>query len=77
MAENNPKEKKIPTDCISDSESSEEETNQYLRTSQEERLYHTVKGSAQATQAALVHTTTVQPHSRKRTSQTAEDKDIL
>ena len=58
MAENNPKEKKIPTDYISDSESSEEETNQYLRTSQEERLYHTVKGYAQATQAALVHTTT-------------------
>ena len=56
MAENNPKKKKIPTDYISDSESSEEETNQYLRTSQEERLYHTVKGSAQAMQAALVHT---------------------
>ena len=57
MAENNPKEKKIPTDFISDSKSSEEETNQYLHTSQEERLYHTVKGFAQATQAALVHTT--------------------
>ena len=56
MAESNPK-KKIPTDYISDSESSEEETNQYLHTSQEERLYHTVKGSAQAMQAALVHTT--------------------
>ena len=57
MAENNPKKKKIPTDYISDSESSGEETNQYLHTSQEERLYHTVKGSAQATQAALAHTT--------------------
>ena len=57
MAENNPKKKKIPTDYISDSNSSEEETNQYLRISQEERLYHMVKGSAQATQAALVHTT--------------------
>ena len=56
MAENNPKKKKIPTDYISDSDSSEEETNQYLCTSQEERLCHTVKGSAQATQAALVHT---------------------
>ena len=55
MAENNPKEKKIPTDYISDSESLEEETNQYLHTSQEERLYHTVKGSAM--QAALAHTT--------------------
>ena len=58
MAENKPKEKKIPTDYISDSDSSEEETNQYLRTSQEERLYHTVKGSTQAAQAALAHTTT-------------------
>ena len=58
MAENNRKEKKIPTDYISDSESSEEETNQYLHTSQKERLYHTVKGSAQAMQAALAHTTT-------------------
>ena len=57
MAESNPPKKKIPTDYISDSESSEEETNQHLRTSQEERLYHTVKGSAQAMQAALAHTT--------------------
>ena len=57
MAENNPKKKKIPTDYISDSNSSEEETNQYLHTSQEERLYHMVKGSAQGKQAALVHTT--------------------
>ena len=54
MAESNPPKKKIPTDYISDSESSEE-TNQHLHTSQEERLYHTVKGSAQATQAALAH----------------------
>ena len=57
MAESNQRKKKIPPDYISDSESSEEETNQYLCTSQEERLYHTIKGSAQATQAALVHTT--------------------
>ena len=56
MAESNPKKEKISTDYISDSESSEEETNQHLHTSQEERLYHTIKGSAQATQAALVHT---------------------
>ena len=57
MAEKNPKKMRIPNDYISDSESSEEETNQHLCTSQEERLYHTVKGSAQATQAALAHTT--------------------
>ena len=57
MAESNPQKKKIPTDYISESESSEEETNQHLCTSQEERPYHTVKGSAQATQAALAHNT--------------------
>ena len=72
MAENNPKKKKIPTDYISDSKSSEEETIQYLRTSQEERLYYMVKGSAQAMQAALVHTTaqcnpTVERGSAKQT----------
>ena len=56
MAESNPQKKKIPIDYISDSDSSEEEINQHLHTSQEERLYHTVKGSAQATQAALAYT---------------------
>ena len=30
--------------------------NQHLRTSQEENLYDTIKGSAQATQAALAYT---------------------
>ena len=56
MAESNPLKKKIPVDYISDSESSEEERNQHLHTSQEERLYHTIKGSAQAMQVALAHT---------------------
>ena len=37
MAENNPPQKKTPTDYISDSESSDEELNQHLCTSQEER----------------------------------------
>ena len=56
MAESNPPQKKTPIDYISDSESSDEELNQCLRTSQEERLYDTIKGSAQATQAALAYT---------------------
>ena len=56
MAESNPPQKKTPIDYISDSESSDEELNQHLRTSQEERLYDTIKGSAQATQAALACT---------------------
>ena len=45
------------SDYLSDSDSLEEETSQHLCTSPEERLYNTVKGSAQATQVALVHTT--------------------
>ena len=56
MAENNPPQKKIPSDYISDNESSDEELNQHLRTSQEERFYNTIKGSAQATQAVLSYT---------------------
>ena len=55
IAEKNPKKMWIPNEYLSDSDSPEEETSQHLRKSSEERLYHTVKGSAQATQAALAH----------------------
>ena len=56
-------EKKAPkiktqSDYLSDSKSSEDEVNPHLRTSQEERVYGTIKGSAQVTQVALSHTTT-------------------
>ena len=57
MAEKNPKKMRIQSDYLSDTNSSEEETGQHLRSSREERLCNTVKGSAQATQAALAHTT--------------------
>ena len=57
MAEKNPKKMRIPNDYLSDSDSSEEETSQHLCTSPEERLFHTIKGSVQATQVALAHTT--------------------
>ena len=57
MAKKNPRKMRIPNDYLSDSDSSEEETSQYLRTSPEEGLCNTVKGSAQATQVALAHTT--------------------
>ena len=56
MAEKNPKKMRIQSDCLSDIDSSEEETSQHLHTSPEERLYNTIKGSAQATQVALAHT---------------------
>ena len=55
MVEKNPKKTKAQSDYLSDSESSEDEVSQHLRTSQEERLCGTVKGLAQATQAALAH----------------------
>ena len=47
---------KVQSDYLSDSESSEEEVNPHLCISQEERIYGTIKGSAQATQAVLSHT---------------------
>ena len=57
MAEKNPKKTKTQSDYLSDSDSSEEEVSQHLCTSQEERLYSTVKGSAQVTQVVLAYTT--------------------
>ena len=54
MVVSNSPQKKTPIDNISDSESSDEELNQHLHTSQEDRLYDTIKGSAQA---ALPYTT--------------------
>ena len=56
MAEKNLKKMRIPSNYLSDSDFSEEETSQHLCTSPEERLYNTVKRSAQATQVALAHT---------------------
>ena len=57
MVEKNPKKTKTQSDYLSDSDSSEDEVSQQLRTSPEERLYSTVKGLAQVTQVALAHTT--------------------
>ena len=57
MAQKNLPQKKTPIDYISDSESSDEELDQHLHTSHEERFYDTIKRSAQATQAALSYTT--------------------
>ena len=57
MVEKKVQKIKAQSDYLSDSESSEDEVNPHLRTSQEERIYGTIKGSAQATQAGLSHTT--------------------
>ena len=56
MAEGNPKSPKSPTKELSDSDTSEEEqVNPVLRTSEEERHYGTIRGSALVTQIALSH----------------------
>ena len=56
MVEKKVQKSKAQSDYLSDSETSEDKVNPYLHTSQEERIYGTIKGSAQATQAALSHT---------------------
>ena len=56
MAEGNPKHQKSPTKELSDSDTSEEEqVNPTHKTSEEERHYGTICGSALATQIALSH----------------------
>ena len=54
-------EKKIPktkaqSDQLSDSDTPDEEVDPQLRMSEEEIIYRMIRGSAQATQAALSHT---------------------
>ena len=49
-------EKKVQNDHLSDSDTPDEEVDPQLRMSEEERIYGMIKGSAQATQAALSHT---------------------
>ena len=57
MAEKKPQKIKTQSDYLSDSKSLEDKVCQNLHTSLEERLYGTVKGSAQVTQMVLAHTT--------------------
>ena len=56
MAEKKVQKTKVQSDYLSDSDTSEEEVDPQLRMSEEERIYGMIKGSAQATQAALSHT---------------------
>ena len=48
---------KTQSDYLSDSKSSEDKVNLQVHMSQEERIYGTLKGSMQATQAVLSQTT--------------------
>ena len=56
MAEKKQQKIKTQSVYISGSDTSKDEVSQNLCTSQEERLYGTIKGLAQVTQAALAHT---------------------
>ena len=57
MAEKKAPKIKTQSDYLSDSKSSKDEVNPHLRTSQEERVYGTIKGSMQATQVVLSYST--------------------
>ena len=47
---------KAQSDYLSDSDTPDEEVDLQLCTSEEERIYGMIRGSAQATQAVLLHT---------------------
>ena len=85
MVEKKAQKIKTQSDYLSDSESSEDEVNPHLHTSQEERVYGTIKGSMQVTQAVLSHTTArcnpmvdrgplKQPKIKKLSKEQASDK---
>ena len=65
MVENKIPKIKAQSEQLSDSDTPDEEADPRLRTSEEERKYGTIRGSTQATQAAL-------PHSRVQTNPTVE-----
>ena len=56
MAEKKVQKTKVQSDYLSDSNTPDEEVDPQLCTSEEERIYGIIKGSAQATQAVLSHT---------------------
>ena len=58
MAEKKVPKTKVQSDQLSDSDTPDEEVDPQLCTSEEERIYRMIRGSAQATQAALLHTRT-------------------
>ena len=65
MVEKKVPKTKVQSDQLSDSDTPDKEVDLQLHASEEERVYGTIRGSAQATQAALSHT-------RARSNQTVE-----
>ena len=58
MAEEKIPKTKAQSDQLSDSDTPDEEADPRLRTSEVERIYGMIRGSTQATQAALSHSRT-------------------
>ena len=56
MLEKKVQKTKVQSDQLSDSDTPDEEVDPQLHTSEEERIYGMIRGSVQATQAALSHT---------------------
>ena len=56
MVEKKVPKTKVQSEQLSDSDTPDEEVDPQLRTSEKERIYRTIRGSAQDTQAALSHT---------------------
>ena len=56
MAEKKVQKPKVQSDQLSDSDTPDEEVDPQLCTSEEERIYGMIRGSAVVTQAALSHT---------------------
>ena len=56
MAEKKVLKTKVQSEQLLDSDTPDEEVDPRLRTSEEERIYGMIRGSTQATQAALLHT---------------------
>ena len=56
MVEKKIQKTKVPSDQLSDSDTLDEEVDPQLCMSEEERIYGMIRGSTQATQAALSHT---------------------
>ena len=65
MAEEKIPKTKVQSEQLSDSYTPDEEADPQLRTTEEERIYGTIRGSSLATQAALLH-------SRAQTNPTVE-----
>ena len=56
MVEKQVPKTKVQSDQLSDGDTPDEEVDPQLRMSEEERIHGTIRGSTQATQAALSHT---------------------